>query len=303
MPLPFGQSTTFRCGQSAGATSLDRPGDYCLVCHTANTDAVVLELDRERATVTSLLDGSVVGQRTVTTTPEGEGSDETVVVELRNVAGLVADEVRRTRPEEVYVTGDRDVIAAVRPQLHTSSFASRATTPSSGSSTVRASPPRVVDAAPAENWAGATRRSSAVGRASESSAVAGHPHVKKVIPGPIDAGGASSPTGVRAKATRADANGNVRVLIRDGSSVQENRVVTTAGDRELGEHVRADLNEALGKPTAGVAPAPDRWSRHDNTSNEHGATATPTTRVRRTAGNDVRTSRSTRARMECGERR
>jgi len=35
------------------------------------------------------------------------------------------------------------------------------------------------------------------------------------------------------------------VLIRDGSSVQENRVVTTAGDRELGEHVRADLNEAL----------------------------------------------------------
>jgi len=75
--------------------------------------------------------------------------------------------------------------------------------------------------------------------------VAGHPHVKKVIPGPIDAGGASSPTGVRAKATRADANGNVRVLIRDGSSVQENRVVTTAGDRELGEHVRADLNEAL----------------------------------------------------------
>jgi hypothetical protein len=69
--------------------------------------------------------------------------------------------------------------------------------------------------------------------------------VKKVIPGPIESGGASSPTGVRAKATRADTNGNVRVLIRDGSSVQENRVVTTAGDRELGEHVREDLNEAL----------------------------------------------------------
>jgi hypothetical protein len=35
------------------------------------------------------------------------------------------------------------------------------------------------------------------------------------------------------------------LLIRDGSSVQENRVVTTAGDRELGERVRADLNDAL----------------------------------------------------------
>jgi hypothetical protein len=37
----------------------------------------------------------------------------------------------------------------------------------------------------------------------------------------------------------------VRLLVRDGSSVQENRVVTTAGDREMGERVRADLNEAL----------------------------------------------------------
>jgi hypothetical protein len=75
--------------------------------------------------------------------------------------------------------------------------------------------------------------------------VAGHPHVKKIVPGPIDAGGSGSRTGVRAKATRADTNGNVRLLLRDGSSVQENRVVTTAGERDLGERVRADLNEAL----------------------------------------------------------
>jgi len=75
--------------------------------------------------------------------------------------------------------------------------------------------------------------------------VAGHPHVKKVIPGPIDAGGSGSRSGVRAKATRAGENGNVRLLIRDGSSVQENRVVTTARERRLGETVREDLNEAL----------------------------------------------------------
>jgi len=208
------------------ATPLDRPGDYCLVCHTANTDAVVLELDRERATVTSLLDGSVVGQRTVTTTPEGEGSDETVVVELRNFAGLVA---------------------AVRPQLHYEFFRVEGDDPVQRVIDRQGEPAlEVVDAAPAEKLGGS--HSTLIGGRSGQrviQTVAGHPHVKKVIPGPIDAGGASSPTGVRAKATRADANGNVRVLIRDGSSVQENRVVTTAGDRELGEHVRADLNEAL----------------------------------------------------------
>jgi hypothetical protein len=74
--------------------------------------------------------------------------------------------------------------------------------------------------------------------------VADHPHVKKVIPGPIDAGG-SAAGGVRAKVTRADENGNLRLLIRDGSSVQTNRVVTTAMDRNRGERVGDDLTDAL----------------------------------------------------------
>ncbi|WP_254280027.1 DUF2103 domain-containing protein [Haloarcula marina] len=229
------------------ATPLDRPGDYCLVCHTANTDVVVLELGRDRATVSCIAEESVVGQRTVTTTPEGNDSDEAAVVELRNFAGLIADEVRRKRPEEVYVTGDRDVIAAVRGQLHYEFFRVEGEDPvqrvidRQGEAALE-----VVDAAPAEKLGGS--HSTLIGGRSGQRAiqtVAGHPHVKKVIPGPIDAGGSSSRTGVRAKATRADNNGNVRVLIRDGSSVQENRIVTTAGDRELGEHVRADLNEAL----------------------------------------------------------
>ncbi|MDS0281044.1 DUF2103 domain-containing protein [Haloarcula onubensis] len=229
------------------ATALDRPGDYCLVCHTANTDAVVLELARDRATVTCLLDGEVVGERTVTTTPEGEGSEELVVVELRNFAGLVADEVRRKRPEEVYVTGEHDVIGAVRAQLHHEFFRVKGDDPVGRVIDRQGEPAlEVVDAPPASKLGG-SHSTLIGGRAGQRvvHTVAAHPHVKKVIPGPIDAGGASSPTGVRAKATRADANGNVRVLIRDGSSVQENRVVTTAGDRELGEHVRADLNEAL----------------------------------------------------------
>ena len=228
------------------ATPLDRPGDYCLVCHTANTEVVVLELERERATVTCIADGEVVGERTVTTTPEAEDGEKGVV-ELRNFAGLVADEVRRKRPEEVYVTGDRAVIAAVRGQLHHEFFRVEGEAPVERVIERQGDPAlEVVDAAPADKLGG-SHSTLIGGRAGQRviQTVAGHPHVKKVIPGPIDAGGASSPTGVRAKATRADGNGNVRVLIRDGSSVQENRVVTTAGDRELGEHVRADLNEAL----------------------------------------------------------
>ncbi len=232
------------CRQCASA--LERPGDYCLVCRTANADTVVLDLARDRATVTTLYEDEIVGARTVTTTPE-EADGESDVVELRNFAGLIADEVRRKRPEEVYATGDREVLRAVRAQLHYEFYRVSDDDPVTAVIERRGRPSlEVVEGSMAEKLGGS--HTTLIGERAGKRAletVASHPHVKKIIPGPIDAGGSGSRTGVRAKATRADANGNVRLLIRDGSSVQENRVVTTAGDRELGEQVRADINEAL----------------------------------------------------------
>jgi len=227
------------------ASPLDRPGDYCLVCHTANADTIVLELGRDRASVTAILDGTVVGRRVVTTTPEEDG--EQVSAELRYFAGEIADELRRKRPEEVYATGDREVLQAVRAQVHYTFYRIDAENPveyvveRAGEAALE-----VVEASVAEKLGGAhsTLIGGRTGR-QVLQVVADHPHVKKIIPGPIDASGSSSRTGLRAKATRADGSGNVRLLIRDGSSVQENRVVTTARDRELGERVRADINEAL----------------------------------------------------------
>ncbi|WP_255197325.1 DUF2103 domain-containing protein [Halorarius litoreus] len=231
------------CGTCA--TSLERPGDYCLTCHTPNTEVVVLDLDRDRATVTCVADEDVVAEREITTRPEDDPEREPI--ELRNFAGLVADETHRKRPEEVYAAGDRDVLQAVRAELHYPLYRVADDDPVEAVFRRRGDAPlEVVQKAPLAKLGGS--HSTLIGnragmRAIE--AVGGHPHVKKIIPGPIDAGGSGSRSGVRAKATRADENGNVRLLVRDGSSVQENRVVTTASDRELGEHVRADLNEAL----------------------------------------------------------
>jgi len=227
------------------ASPLDRPGDYCLVCRTANADTVVLELGRERATVTTLDGEDVLGRRTVTTTPEQDG--ERVRSELRFFAGQIADEVRRKRPEEVYATGDRDVLGAVRAQLRYEFFRIEADDPVEAVVERLGEPALEVVDAPAAEKLGGAHSTLIGGRAGREviQVVAGHPHVKKIIPGPIDAGGSGSRSGLRAKATRADENGNVRLLVREGSSVQENRVVTTARERERGEHVRADLNDAL----------------------------------------------------------
>lgn len=226
------------------ATPLDRPGDYCLVCHTSNADTIVLELSRDRARVTALLDEDIVAAREITTTPEA-GEDEPV--ELRNFAGLIADETRRKRPEEVYATGDRDVLTAVREQIHYQLY--RITGDDAVESVIerRGEPALEVVEAPLSEKLGGSHTTLIGGRSGREAVqtVAAHPHVKKLVPGPIDAGGSGSRSGVRAKATRADGNGNVHLLVRDGSSVQENRIVTTAHDHATGERVREDLNEAL----------------------------------------------------------
>ncbi|MFB6120387.1 MAG: DUF2103 domain-containing protein [Halobacteriaceae archaeon] len=227
------------------ATPLDRPGDYCLVCDTANADAVVVAADRDRAEVTMLYEESDVGTTTVTTTPEADA--ETEPIELRNFAGRVADEVRRKRPDDVFAAGDREVLNALRSALHYR--LSRVPDDDPVSAVIDRRGERslaVVEKAPGEKLGGS--HSTLIGGRDGQRAiteVAAHPNVKKVIPGPIDASGGSAEGGLHAKVTRAGTNGNVRLLLRDGSSVQENRIVTTAMDRESGERVRADLDEAL----------------------------------------------------------
>jgi len=225
-------------------SELARPGDYCLVCRAPNADAVVLDLSRDRATVTALLEDERVGSRTVTTTPEDGAEAEPT--ELRNFAGQVADEVRRKRPETVYVAGDREVVRAVRADLHHEFYRVPDDDPVAAAVERRDGDPlEVVDVAPAEKLGGS--HSTLIGGRDGKHAVetvAAHPNVKKLIPGPIT-NGSTAQGGLVAKATRADDGGNVRLLLREGASVQENRVVTTAGDRETGERVRADLNEAL----------------------------------------------------------
>jgi hypothetical protein len=230
-----------RCG-----SRLDRAGDFCLVCRNPNVDTVVCEVGRERASVTGLFEGERVGTWTVTTVREkGENEQR----ERRNFAGRIADEIHRKRPEEVYATGERVVLKTLRAQLHYD--LRRVVNP--GEDVVERvlerseeSPLEVVETPPREKLGGS--HSTLVGGRPGKAVIAiaaDHPHVKKVIPGPIESGGRGSRTGVRAKATRAGTNGNVRLLVRDGSSVQEVRVVTTAADRTQGERVREDLNRAL----------------------------------------------------------
>ncbi len=225
-------------------SSLTKPGDYCLVCRSANADGVVIDATAERATLTMLDGETVLGETTIKTTPETGERERTY---QRNFAGRIADEVRRKRPETVYMAGERDVLARVGEDVHVECFRVEGTSPVDVAIARRGDRDLdVVEAAPAEKIGG-THTTLVGGRDGRRviEVIARHPHVKKVIPGPIESGGSSGSGGVRAKVTRADANGNLRLLVRDGSSVQENRIVTTAMDRDRGERIATDLDELL----------------------------------------------------------
>lgn len=231
-----------RCGECGDP--LSAPGDYCLVCRSRNADGVVVEVGTERATLT-ILDGErVLGETVVTTTPEPD--PERVRTQRRNFAGRIADEIRRRRPDAVFMAGDRDHLGDVRSRLRYDCYRVEGDDPVAAAIERRGERDLDVVEAPPEEKLRGSHSTIVGGRTGRRAAltVAGHPHVKAIIPGPIEAGGRSG-RGATAKVTRADEGGNLRLLLRDGSTVQEVRVVTTAMGRDLGERVRADLNERL----------------------------------------------------------
>ena len=77
--------------------------------------------------------------------------------------------------------------------------------------------------------------------------IGSHPEVKKIIPAVIQVktkkgvpGGAFS-----AKALRCDKRGNLRLVVSQGTSTQELRIITTVGDTVEGKRIMDELNELL----------------------------------------------------------
>lgn len=74
--------------------------------------------------------------------------------------------------------------------------------------------------------------------------VSQHPEVKKVIPSVISVKGIAGGN-LTGKVLRADARGNLRLLLSEGRSFQEIRLVTTVGTAEEGDRIMNELNEIL----------------------------------------------------------
>lgn len=232
-----------RC--SSCGTELRRPGDHCLVCHEGATDAVVVEISEDRTRLTMMDEADTLGETTITT--QTEQTDPAREVQQRNYIARIAAEIRRKRPSAVYVTGDRERVRRLRNELAFDVYRLDGEDAVEAYRERIADPPLdIVNRAPEEKLGG--RHSTIIGDRQGTRVIrflAEHPHVKSIIPGPIDGSGSGSRSGFRAKVTRPGMDGNLRVLLHDGSTVQEIRLVTTGRDRHDGERIADQLNDGL----------------------------------------------------------
>lgn len=74
--------------------------------------------------------------------------------------------------------------------------------------------------------------------------VSQHPEIKKVIPSVISVKGIAGGN-LTGKVLRSDARGNLRLLLSEGRSFQEIRLVTTVGTAEEGDRIMNELNQSL----------------------------------------------------------
>jgi hypothetical protein len=74
--------------------------------------------------------------------------------------------------------------------------------------------------------------------------VSQHPEIKKVIPSVISVKGVAGGS-LTGKVLRSDARGNLRLLLSEGRSFQEIRLVTTVGTAAEGDRIMNELNKII----------------------------------------------------------
>lgn len=226
-----------RC--SSCGSPLERPGDLCLVCGETNVEAAAVLFGEDGAEI-RFYSGDEAAAESVPSS-YGRDSGEERRVAFRNHVSRVEDLIYRRRPGTVYAGGDRESVRELKastslPMERVESFEEARSRLSEGAPLER------VEASPEDKFGGS--HTSVIGGSRGMGLLvklAGHPNVKKVVPAVISAKGTRGGGGTRLSVTRVDDRGNLKALLKSGSSVQEVRVVTTASSREEGRRVASDL--------------------------------------------------------------
>lgn len=225
---------------------LEQPGDYCLECDTCNCESIYVKTDDKNAEVTFLDTNSLHGKTVLNWTENEESKNEKVLE--RNFVSRIIDIIRRKKPEYVYINADSTRIRAFRyhlPDPEIFIFTPESNPIENIQNHMSTKRLETVEKNPSDKLGG-SHTTVIGGRDGESiiMSIASCSFVKKVIPGPIDGGG-NSGGGFRSELTRSDSSGNIKVLIKEGGTVQTIRVVTTAQDRDSASVVEKRVEDLI----------------------------------------------------------
>lgn len=197
--------------------------------------------------ISFLTENKKLGEKRIKLIKENKKFEERVE---RNFVGRIVDTIRRKRPDTVYVNSDPKKLRRLRSMIQVPRII--VFNPIESEDEIEEIQNHIagdvldtVESSPRDKIGG--KHSTVIGGRNGQStlhSVASSPFVKKVIPGPIDGGG-NSGGGFRCEVTRSGSNGNIRLLLKEGGTVQTVRVVTTASDREEGRNVKEDINDII----------------------------------------------------------
>jgi hypothetical protein len=75
--------------------------------------------------------------------------------------------------------------------------------------------------------------------------IASSKHIKKIIPGRVEGRSRKIGRGIRARITRVDKRGNIKMIISTGPSAQEIYLITYASNREEGLEIADEIKKLL----------------------------------------------------------
>ncbi len=228
-------------------SELEHPGDYCLVCGQSNVELLGVYVG-EKIRLFCFYDREYVGQEIIKVLGSEEEGDRSEQIAYRNTLDLISDAVHRKRPRTVITSG-------IEPQailrlwdcevLYTRDFDTPEEFKMAVEEYLQEKRMEKVDIRPEKKVSG--RHYTVIGGRNGQRTlreIGGSPFIKKIVPGPIEVS-RKSHGGFSYKIQKPDARGNLRLRLREGSTVQEIRLVTTAYNENSAQKVVDDLNAKL----------------------------------------------------------
>ena len=227
---------------------LEHIGDYCLSCGQTNTTLLGLCREGNRAYLLCFYNGEFIGEEVIKMIESSDKNTKERQIANRNSMELISEAIHRKRPDIAIISGfnPKEILRLWSPNAYyTDEFNSADEFRAALEDHLKQKEIEKIEIRPEKKIRG--KHTTVIGGRNGFKIlmmIGGSPYIKKIIPGPIEVSGKSG-VGFQYKIQKPDNKGNLRLLLKDGSAVQELRIVTTAYDENTGEKIAEELKHRL----------------------------------------------------------